>query len=207
MYDDDGLNFRSTIDHLYDIHKISGSQKLHNNTKDKKNNNTFEQQLPKKNTNDIAKERYKQIIDMEQGAEVFHIEQIMTHSAIIINDQVTIKDCFEIMKEQNIQQLLLREDTQNHLKGMVTKHDLINYIMENINNEDDPLSQTVENISQKNILTTDPMSDIRRVSKVMIDFNINAIPVVNKHEVILGIVTRHDIVKALSNMPHLQVWA
>ena len=58
-----------------------------------------------------------------------------------------------------------------------------------------------------NIITTDPISDIRRVSKVMIDFNLNAIPVVNEEDIILGVVSRHDIVKAVSSIPHLQIWA
>ena len=30
MYDDDGLNFRNSIDHLYNIHEITPSQKLKN---------------------------------------------------------------------------------------------------------------------------------------------------------------------------------
>jgi CBS domain-containing protein len=41
----------------------------------------------------------------------------------------------------------------------------------------------------------------------MIDFNLNAIPVVDKDDTILGVVTRHDMVKAVSSIPDLQVWA
>jgi len=64
-----------------------------------------------------------------------------------------------------------------------------------------------EDIAKKKIITTDPKSDIRRVAKVMIDFNLNAIPVVDKTDIILGVVTRHDMVKAVASIPHLQVWA
>ncbi len=65
----------------------------------------------------------------------------------------------------------------------------------------------IYDIATKKILTTDPISDIRRVAKVMIDFNLNAIPVVNSGDVLVGMVSRHDIIKAVSTLPHMQIWA
>ena len=112
-----------------------------------------------------------------------------------------------MMQEYKVQQLLIRADSVNRLKGMVTKHDILNYLMDN-NQENKAIYATpISKITKNKIITTDPISDIRRVSKVMIDFNLNAIPVVDGEENILGVVTRHDIVKAVSSIPHLQIWA
>ncbi len=203
MYDDDGLNFRSTIDNLYTVHEVEPSKRIKNNTKEK--NNKFET-LYKGKINEDAKNKYKQIANLDTRVEIFHVEQIMSHTSFIINDSKTIQECYDMMQENEIQQLLIRADNDNHLKGMVTKHDILNYIMNNLDNhhiENTPVSQ----ISKKNIITTDPISDIRRVAKVMVDFNLNAIPVVNGEEIIVGVVSRHDIVSAVSNIPHLQIWA
>jgi CBS domain-containing protein len=41
----------------------------------------------------------------------------------------------------------------------------------------------------------------------MIDFNLNAMPVVNSLDILVGIVSRNDIVKAVASLPHLQLWA
>ncbi len=207
MYDDDGLNFRSTIDNLYTVHEVAPSKRIKNDTNDDRNNtnNKFDT-FYKGKINQEAKNKYKQIANLDTKVEIFHVEQVMSHTAIIINDNKTIDECFEMMQENEVQQLLIQADNFNHLKGMVTKHDILNYLMNNIetkNIEHTPISQ----ITKNKIITTDPISDIRRVAKVMIDFNLNAIPVVDGEENILGVVTRHDIVDAVSNTPHLQIWA
>jgi len=207
MYDDDGLNFRTSLDHLYDIHKVEFSQKINNNTQNKKNKNGFQDTINKKKIIKKAKETYEQIEDLHSQTIVFYIDQIMSHATLIINDQKSIKECYNIIKKYNVQQLLIRKDQANHLKGRQTKNDILDFAMntENFNNQ--LLEQSIDTISQKNIITTDPKSEIRRVAKVMVDFNLNAIPVVNKNDIILGVVTRHDIVKAVASSPDLQVWA
>jgi len=208
MYDDDGLNFRSTIDNLYAVHKAQKSPYIRNNTKKKRNNrnNKFDT-FYKGKIDQKAKEAYKQIANLDTKVEIFHVEQIMSHTAIIINDNKTINECFAMMQEEEVQQLLIQADNFNHLKGMITKDDILNYLMDN-NKENKTIYDTpIVEIIKNKIITTDPISDIRRVAKVMCDFNLNAIPVVDGEENILGVVTRYDIVNTVSNTPHLQIWA
>lgn len=204
MYDDDGLNFRNTIDHLYDVHEIAPSRKIINRKKDddnKKFDNFYQTPI-----NEEAKNKYRQIANLDTRTEILHVEQIMTHKPIIINDDKTITECFDLMQKHSIRQLLIRSDKNNLLKGMITKNMLLEYVMDHLGVEEVG-ETTIEDIYEKNILTTDPVTEIRRVAKVMIDFNRNAIPVVDSGHRILGVVTRHDIVNAVSTMPHLQIWA
>ena len=205
MYDDDGLNFRSTIDHLYNVHALSASHRIHNNTNESKQN--FKDSLYKGKIDQVAKNKYKQVANLDTRTEIFHVEQIMSNTTIIVNDSQTIQECYDIMQENKVQQLLIRSDNQNHLKGMITQLEILHFMMSNLDSINTVSGQNIYDISTKNIITTDPISDIRRVSKVMIDFNINAIPVVNEDDVILGVVSRHDIIKAVSSIPHLQIWA
>ncbi len=207
MYDDDGLNFRSTIDHLYNIHEISASHRLHNDVRDKKKNDNFNQTLYKGKINQEAKDKYKQIANLDTRTEIFHVEQVMSNKTIIVNDSQTIQECYTLMQDYKVQQLLIRSDNKNHLKGMITQQEILNFMMSDLNSAHTISQKHIYDISTKNIITTDPISDIRRVSKVMIDFHLNAIPVVNEEDVILGVVSRHDIVNAVSSIPHLQIWA
>ena len=208
MYDDDGLNFRSTIDNLYTVHEVQKSQHIKNDMKEKRNNanNKFDT-FYKGKIDQEAKNKYKQIANLDTRVEIFHVEQIMCHTAIIINDNKTISECYDMMQENEVQQLLIQSDSLNHLKGMITKHDILNYLMDNHGENKTIFVTPISDITKNKIITTDPISDIRRVAKVMIDFNLNAIPVVDGEENILGVVTRHDIVNAVSNIPHLQIWA
>jgi len=208
MYDDDGLNFRNTIDHLYKVHELAASQNIKNSIKDNKDHQNFKEKLYEGKINQEAKDKYRQTANLDTRTEIVHVEQIMSHTPHIINsNEKTIKECFDIMQEQGIQQLLIREDNENHLKGMITKDDILTYMMNNTEQGDSVLKIKTSQISRKNIITTDPISDIRRVAQVMIDFNLNAIPVVDTNDVILGVVSRRDMVKALASIPHLQVWA
>lgn len=208
MYDDDGLNFRSTIDHLYKVHDLAASQNIKNSIKDNKDHQNFKDKLYDGKINQKAKDIYKQTANLDMRSEIVHVEQVMSHRPYIINsNEKTIKECFDLMQEYGIQQLLIREDDKNHLKGMITKDDILNYLMNNVEKEPNLLKTKTSQILRKNIITTDPISDIRRVAQVMIDFKLNAIPVVDTNDVILGVVSRHDMVNALASIPHLQVWA
>ena len=214
MYDDDGLNFRSTIDRLYTVHEAHPSQVVKNKTSEqeddderKEHRESFKDKLYNGKINDKAKSLYKQVANLDTRVEIHHVEQVMNRSVISVPDTATIKECYEIMQERNIQQLTVRADQQEHLKGMITKHDILNMFMDDIEYAKQNLHKPISNISTKQIITTDPISDIRRVSKVMIDFNLNAIPVVNSEDAVVGIVTRNDILKAVSSIPHFQIWA
>ena len=57
------------------------------------------------------------------------------------------------------------------------------------------------------IITADPLTDIRSVSKVMIDFKLHAIPIVEENDILIGIVSKTDIIKAVSNIPQFQLWS
>ncbi|MEA2049599.1 MAG: CBS domain-containing protein [Campylobacterota bacterium] len=214
MYDDDGLNFRSTIDRLYTVHEAHPSKVVKNKTSEdedddqrKEHRERFQDQLYKGKINDEAKNKYKQIANLDTRVEVFHVEQLMNHTVITVDDTATIQECYDMMQEKNIQQLTIRASNPMYLKGMITKSDILNFFMDDISYVKDNVNKPISEIYKQNIITTDPISDIRRVSKVMVDFNLNAIPVIDSEDRILGIVTRTDILKAVASIPHLQIWA
>ena len=206
MYDDDGLNFRSTIDHLYNLHKITSSGIIKNNP-DQQNKQNFQETLHKGKITQKAKDKYIQVTNMDTQHEIFHVNQLMCTHVITIEDTATIQECYELMQEYGIQQLPIVADSKLHLKGIVTIHDIIRYIFTDIQYAEHNSHNQISDISTKKIITTDPISDIRRVAKVMIDFNLNAMPVVDGDDSLIGIVSRNDIIKAVSTIPHLQIWA
>ena len=57
------------------------------------------------------------------------------------------------------------------------------------------------------MITAEPTTDIRKVAKVMIDFKLGAIPIVDEDGILRGIVSKTDIIKAVSHIPRLQLWS
>jgi len=206
MYDDDGLNFRNNIDHLYSVHEVSSSQKLKNKVKDE-NKQNFEETLYEGKITKEATAAYKQMTNLDTREDIYHVEQIMSHNVITVDDSRTIRECYEIMKEHTIQQLPIIAENKLHLKGIITRHDILKFTINDLELADENFDKEISNIATKKIITTDPISDIRRVSQVMLDFNINALPVVNANDILVGIVSRNDVVKAVASLPHLRLWA
>jgi len=209
MYDDDGLNFRNSIDHLYNVHEVAPSQKLKNKVKDEDNQQkqNFEDSLYKGKITKEATDAYKQMNNLDTRVDIYHVEQIMTQKVLTVTDDKTIIECYELMKEHTIQQLPIIAENQLHLKGIITRHDILKFIVNDLELSHENVEQPISVISSKKIITTDPISDIRRVSQVMLDFNLNAIPVVNENDILVGIVSRNDIIKAVASLPHFQLWA
>lgn len=207
MYDDDGLNFRSSIDHLYNVHEIAPSQKLKNKVKDEDSKQNFQESLYEGKITKEATDAYKQMTNLDTREDIYHVEQIMSYNVVTVQDNQTVKECYELMKEHTIQQLPIIAENKLHLKGIITRHDILKYLVNDLELSEENFEKTIESISTKKIITTDPISDIRRVSQVMLDFNLNAIPVVNSNDILVGIVSRNDIIKAVASLPHFQLWA
>jgi CBS domain-containing protein len=210
MYDDDGLNFRSTIDKLYTIRETSPSLSVKNNRDRDESGRNFHDALYNSKEGNITKEAtdaYKQVTNIDHGTEIYHVNQIMTSPVLTAKSFFTVSECYNIMVENKIQQLPVMADDDVHIKGIISLQDILKMIMEEKEFVQMTLDKKLEDIELRSVITTDPISDIRRVSKVMIDFKFNSIPVVNTNDVLVGIVTRNNILKAVSSLPHLQIWA
>jgi CBS domain-containing protein len=90
---------------------------------------------------------------------------------------------------------------------MINKNMILNLLVEDIENAKHTLDKKLEDLSLPDLITADPISDIRRVAKVMIDFKLDAIPIVDETNILVGIVSKTDIIKAISHLPRLQLWS
>jgi len=208
MYDDDGLNFRNNIDHLYKVQQTAPVQHIKNRVGgDDQKEQSFQDSLYQGQATKEATDAYKEMTNLETKSDIYHVEQIMSNKVFTVDDSKTIRECYDMMLDLVVHQLPIIAENQLHLKGIITRNDILKYITDDLENASEKFEQPISNIATKKIITTDPISDIRRVAKVLIDININALPVVNSNDILVGIVTRNDIVKAVASLPHLQLWA
>jgi CBS domain-containing protein len=152
-----------------------------------------------------ATQAYKQMTNMDTTEEIFHVSQLMSWPVITINDNQSIYECWELMKEHDIKQIPVI-GSHGKLKGMATVKKLSNVLMENLNNEQYIKAAFVDVIMKHNIITANPISDIRRVSKMMVINHLNCLPVVNENDKIVGIISRADILRTIEENPHIRLW-
>jgi CBS domain-containing protein len=144
--------------------------------------------------------------NIDTSEEIFHVKDIMTKDCIYIDSKSTIKEAYDVLKEFKIGQMPVVTFGKKIL-GMIDKKMILNLLMDDLENPQNVLNRKLEDLHLPQLITSDPITDIRRVAKVMIDFKLHAVPIVEKNDILIGIVSKTDIIKAVSHIPHFQLWS
>lgn len=206
IYNNGSVGFRSTADNLYELKNtqapLDARLKPDDDTLFQELSNKKEQKSPDSEAVNI----YKKMANIDTSEVVYHVQDIMTANCMYVTDQSTLQDAYNILKEHDFNQMpILTSDKK--ILGMINKKIILNLLIEDIENSRSILSKKLEDLYLNEVITTEPITDIRRVSKVMLDFKLDAIPVVNKNDVLVGIVSKTDIIKAVSYIPKLKLWS
>ncbi len=210
VYDKGSINAINTIDNLKNIKQVTALKETdeyvdkdlsYEDYTSAHKENTYKQKLTKKAIN-----KYKENTNMDIQDNVYHIYQIIDDKCISIENDKTLQEAYDILVEKKINQIPIISNN-NTIVGMIEKKDILNLLMQDLNRPQNILNQQLDEVELPKIVTTNPISDIRRVAKVMIDLDIHAMPVVDDSGLLIGIVSQTDIIKAVSSIPHLQLWA
>jgi len=209
IYKNGSVGFRSTADNLYNlknIDELSESrlkpdegfiQLLADENKEDKN---------QKRNKDYAINLYKKMANIDTSELVYHVKDIMTKDCIYIDIQSTINDAYISLNKLDIDQMPVVSFGKKII-GMISKKMILDLLMDDIENSKYILNKKIDDIKLLEIITADPISDIRRVAKVMVDFKLDAIAIVEENDILVGIVSKTDIIKAISHLPSLQLWS
>ena len=124
--------------------------------------------------------------------------QIMTHPVHTISREATFKTVWSRMQELHISHLMVT-DAQEHPVGIISRTDIIEH------GKDSPVS--IANFFTKQLIAALPDTDVAVISATFIEYEINAIPVFNENEQLLGIVCRSDLLRLLISGAHIEGWA
>lgn len=149
---------------------------------------------------------YKKMIDKESMVEpLVHIYQIMSTPVQTASPQMKIIDAWSKLRQLSIRQLVIVTDSMK-VTGLITDRQILRHII--VGEEELSVERDLylEHIIDNDVISTDAMSDIRRVAKVMALYHIDAMPVLQEKR-LSGIVTRGDILRGFAENPKLNLWA
>lgn len=208
IYNKGSVGFRSTADNLYNLKNVEEIAEVR-----LKPDEGFIQDFSKDNreqeekrANEDAINKYRKMSNIDTSEPVYHVYDIMTRDCIYIDIKSTIQDAYDSLTEYKVGQMPIVSFGKKII-GMINKKMILNLLVEDIENGKHTLNKKLEELSLPDLITADPISDIRRVAKVMIDFKLDAIPIVDENDILLGIISKTDIIKAISNLPRLQLWS
>jgi len=161
------------------------------------------------NNGEHAQEAYRQIIDDIPSEPVITAAQIMSSPAITINSQVSIRNAISVFKQHKCKHLPVIDNTDN-LLGMISDRDLLHYTSVltrtfDIKNPDYNIDNSVMDIMMSPVLTATTETDVRYISQLFVKQHIGALPVMEQH-LVVGIISRTDILRAVMNHFKLELW-
>lgn len=122
-----------------------------------------------------------------QVAIVKRAENGMIYDPVTIKRGSTVQDALDLMAEYKIGGIPVVDD-ERHLVGIVTNRDL--------RFERDLLRRIDEVMTKEHLVTTNQTSDLETASKILQEHKIEKLPVVDKDNKLVGLLTYKDITKA-----------
>jgi CBS domain-containing protein len=155
---------------------------------------------------DEALDTYKKMVNIDTSEPVYQVKDIMTKNCIYIHIESTVNEAYESLNSLDVNQMPVVSFGKK-IRGMINKKMILELLMDNLENSKYNLNKKIEEIKLPEIITVAPSVEIRKVAKVMIDFKLDAIPVVDENDILVGIVSKTDILKAISYLPKMQLWS
>jgi len=154
-----------------------------------------------------AAQAYRQMLRVStERAPILHAYQLMSRDVMTLRPDATVEEAWRQLAARGIGQAPVLDKTLQ-LVGLVSVQDLLTVINVEDGKVRDILSRSVADVMTSPVVSTDPITDIRRVARVLLDYQLSGLPVVSEQAELVGILTRSDILRALVNDPPLSLWA
>ena len=204
IYNNGTVGFRSTSDNLYALKNVEELESARLEPKEGLIQN-FSNELNKEKKDQFLNS-YKKVATLDTLEPVYKARDIMTHDVIYARNDLTIEDIYYLIKEKKVSQIPITGFGKKII-GIVNKKIILSLLMNHLDDTQAILKRKIDDVYLPEVLTADPDSDVRDVVKVMLDLKLDAIPIVDDSDVLMGIISKTDILKAVANLPKLQLWS
>lgn len=209
IYDIQGQRFRDTLERLQKVKRIPASQKtlfqpeyenksLQNFLTSQRSNNTA--------TSLKAKQAYQEMIQSPKQEAILHAYQIMSQPVATVQSTQDVVIAWQRLHQLHYQQLPVL-DKAHRIVSIVSARDLLQFLILNDQKVSYVAGKTVADAMSADVITSDPITDVRRIAKVMTDYHLTAIPIVDASNSLIGLVSRTDILRAVAGNPPLSLWS
>ena len=141
---------------------------------------------------------------LERGP-LYHANQIMQTEVITVLGSDDVARAWRLLVEHQIHQAPVLDDA-GHLVGIVSERNLLTSLNVDAGEVRDILSRSVRDVMSTPVVAATPVTDIRRIAQVMLERLVDGVPIVSEGGILVGFVSRSDILQAVVTDPPLSVW-
>ncbi len=149
---------------------------------------------------------YQQMLprELERGP-LYHANQIMQPEVITLNADDEVTHAWRTLVKHQIHQAPV-VDAGRRLIGIVSERNLLTTLNVDDGEVRDVLSRIVRDVMTTPVVAAAPLTDIRRIARVMLERDVDGVPIVNETGQLVGFVSRSDILNAIVTDPPLSIW-
>lgn len=139
---------------------------------------------------------------------VIYVHEMMSRDLLTIADGAPLKEAFELFSTRHFRHIPV-VDASNALVGVLSERDLLRraakMTRENVAHsqwENEPVSS----VMHYPVLVATADTEMREIARVMFEERIGCMPIIDESQVLVGIVTRSDVLRTLLVHAPLELW-
>jgi CBS domain-containing protein len=142
--------------------------------------------------------------DQERGP-LYRAEQVMQRQVITVAASADVAQAWRILRDNHIHQAPVL-DAAARLIGVVSERNLLTALNIEAERVIESLGRLVGDVMTTPVVTATPATDIRLIATVMLDQDVDGVPIVDNNGNLIGFVSRSDILRAVVADPPLSLW-
>ena len=209
IYNNGIVDYKGSTDNLYNVKSINEITNIRFDPQEKSFadfKNKQERQNNKRQEEQFLSS-YKKMSQINQPNNQFYfVKDVMIQDVLYIDDSHSVKEAYELLKDKKIEQIPVTT-IDKKIIGLIDAKFILSSLLQNLDEPNTFLNRRLREISFPEIIATNVEAELKDVLKVMFDFQIGTMPVVDNEGFLKGIVSKSYIFKAMSCVPHFEVWS
>lgn len=153
-----------------------------------------------------AIEQYNRMLEENQAREaVYHAYQIMSTPVVTISSQQRWTEAYQLFAEHPYQ-LLPVVNEHRKLVATLSRVALYRACLDHPESHRNTALVTDLEQAQQPVIAAAPVTDVRRIATVLVEHQLEAVPIVERTAGVIGIVSRTDIMRCVAAEPPLSLW-
>lgn len=135
---------------------------------------------------------------------VTYARQWMSAPVLVLQTNHRLQDAATLFRQRAVDYLPV-VDTDHRPVGLLSEKDFFRALVEHTGA--DVADTPVMEVARQPVLSATPDTELRQVARIMFEQHIGAVPITGPDEALVGILTRHDLLRASAHNTSLELWA
>lgn len=187
---------------------LSGVMKSFRPVKEAQETEAFHKHLEEAQDHDqvfhSALNSYRQA-SIKKVKKIFYAEDIMSKDVTTISSEDTLQDALSLFEDKRYRHVPIIKD--GRVINLISDRDILKIQIKRSQSPDSAIDHSIlEYVPPKDLLCAREKTAIRKISLLMLQKNIGCVPILNKEEQLIGMVTRSDILRAIVQFGPIDLW-